>query len=60
MAHSSYMYVYPLIQGALVEAVHQGWWILLDEINLASAETLQCLSSLLEGPDGSFLLAEKG
>ena len=59
MAHSRYMYVYP-IQGALVEAVRQGWWILLDEINLASAETLQCLSSLLEGPDGSFLLAEKG
>ena len=54
------LFMYPLMQGALVEAVRQGWWILLDEINLASAETLQCLSSLLEGPDGSFLLAEKG
>jgi len=54
------MSTFTLIQGALVEAVTQGWWILLDEINLASAETLQCLSSLLEGPEGSFLLTEKG
>lgn len=54
------MSTFTLIQGALVEAVTQGWWILLDEINLASAETLQCLSSLLEGSEGSFLLTEKG
>lgn len=32
---------------------------MLDEINLASAETLQCLSGLLEG-DGSLALYEKG
>ena len=42
-----------------MEAVSHGWWILLDEINLATPEVLQCLSSLLEGPDGSFLLPEK-
>lgn len=57
------MYVYLCIflcyQGALVEAVQRGWWILLDEINLASPETLQCLSGLLEGDQGSFLLAER-
>ena len=47
------------IQGALVEAVKNGSWMLLDEINLASAETLQCLSSLLEGPQESFLLPER-
>ena len=33
--------------------------MLLDEVNLASAEALQCLSGLLEGPNGSFLLTEK-
>ncbi len=33
--------------------------MLLDEINLASAETLQCLSGLLEA-DGALWLYEKG
>lgn len=46
-------------QGALVEAVRNGSWILLDEVNLASSETLQCLSGLLECANGSFLLPEK-
>lgn len=32
---------------------------MLDEINLASAETLQCLSSLLE-EEGTIFLYEKG
>lgn len=48
-----------LFQGALVEAVRCGHWILLDEINLATPETLQCLSSLLEGPQESFIIPEK-
>ena len=43
-----------------MEALHNGWWILLDEVNLATAETLQCLSSLLESQHGSFLLPERG
>ncbi len=42
-----------------MEAVRCGHWILLDEINLATAETLQCLSSLLESPKDSFVLPEK-
>jgi midasin len=33
---------------------------LLDEINLASAETLDCLSGLLEGSTGSLYLLERG
>jgi midasin len=32
----------------------------LDEINLASAETLECLSGLLEGEGSSLSLFEKG
>lgn len=35
-----------------------GYWILLDEINLASSETLQCLSNLLES-DGTVTIYEK-
>lgn len=34
--------------------------MLLDEINLASAEALQCLSGLLEGGSGSLSLLERG
>lgn len=38
----------------------KGNWILLDEINLAAAETLECLSGLLEGSAGSLLLLDRG
>ena len=34
--------------------------VLLDEINLASAETLECITSLLSGPTASITLTEKG
>jgi midasin len=34
--------------------------VLLDEINLASAETLECISALLQSPTASFTLAEQG
>jgi len=40
--------------------VAAGEWVLLDEINLATAETLQCLSGLLEGSRGSLHLLERG
>lgn len=38
----------------------KGHWILLDEINLAAAETLECLSGLLEGSAGSLVLLDRG
>jgi midasin len=41
-------FAFSFIEGALVKAVREGHWVLLDEINLASAETLQRLASLLE------------
>ena len=34
--------------------------MLLDEINLASPETLECISGLLQGPTSSITLAEQG
>jgi midasin len=47
-------------EGALVDAIRNGKWILLDEINLASSETLQRLCGLLDDSRGSVTLTEKG
>ncbi|ELT89072.1 hypothetical protein CAPTEDRAFT_156074, partial [Capitella teleta] len=51
---------FSFIEGTLVKALKRGDWILLDEINLASAETLECLSGLLESASGSVVLIERG
>ena len=40
--------------------MQEGSWLLIDEINLAPTETLERLSGLLEGPDGSVVLTERG
>ncbi|CAI2169296.1 7876_t:CDS:10, partial [Funneliformis geosporum] len=53
-------FVFSFVEGSLSKAVTKGDWILLDEINLASTETLECLSGLLQDSQGSLLLAEKG
>lgn len=50
---------FAFIPGSLVKCIKDGEWILLDEINLASTETLECLSTILE-PDGSIVLLERG
>ncbi|TPX38299.1 hypothetical protein SmJEL517_g00093 [Synchytrium microbalum] len=44
-------------EGPLVKAFKHGHYVLLDEVNLAPAETLETLSGLLEG---SILLLERG
>lgn len=46
-------------KGLLVEALQNGYWILMDEINLASADTLQGLSGFLD-PDDQVVLADCG
>ena len=53
-------FLFSFVEGTLVQAIKNGDWVLLDEVNLASAETLECLSGLLQGKDGSLLLMEKG
>ncbi|CAM9190807.1 unnamed protein product [Chrysoparadoxa australica] len=53
-------FAFSFVEGVLVKALKTGQWVLLDEINLASAETLQRLSGLLQGPDGSICLSERG
>lgn len=48
------------VEGPLVRAVREGHWLLLDEINLASPETLDCLAPLLQARDASLVLTERG
>ncbi|KAM9316620.1 LOW QUALITY PROTEIN: midasin [Gastrophryne carolinensis] len=52
--------LFAFIEGTLAQAVKKGEWILLDEINLAAAETLDCLCGLLEGSSGSLVLLDRG
>ena len=37
---------FEFVEGLLVQAVREGHWVLLDEINLASAEVCVCLGHL--------------
>ncbi|EPQ54547.1 P-loop containing nucleoside triphosphate hydrolase protein, partial [Gloeophyllum trabeum ATCC 11539] len=53
-------FAFSFVEGPLVKALRSGDWILLDEINLASSETLECISSLLHDPNGSITLTEQG
>lgn len=57
---SQYSLAFSFVEGGLVKALKNGDWVLLDEINLANAETLECLSGLLEGSCGSLSLLERG
>ncbi|KAJ1804601.1 AAA ATPase midasin, partial [Coemansia sp. RSA 2599] len=51
--------VFSFVEGALVTAARTGGWILLDEVNLAAAETLACLGGLLQA-ERTIVLAETG
>lgn len=57
---SQYSLAFSFVEGSLIKALKNGDWVLLDEINLATAETLECLSGLLEGSCGSLSLLERG
>ena len=52
--------VFAFVEGALITALREGHWILLDEINLAPAETLERLGGILESESGSIVLSERG
>lgn len=51
-------FAFSFVEGPLVKCLKEGSWVLLDEINLASSETLEVISDLLEG--GSVCLTERG
>jgi midasin len=53
-------FLFSFVEGILVNAIKNGGWILLDEINLANSETLECLSGLLQNSSGSLMLLERG
>lgn len=57
---SNHSLAFSFVEGGLVKALKNGDWVLLDEINLAAAETLDCLSGLLEHSCGSLSLLERG
>ena len=55
--------VFGFVEGLLVKAMKKGDWLLLDEINLASSETLECIGSLIKSisePLPSLCLQESG
>jgi midasin len=52
--------VFSFIEGPLVKALRSGEWLLLDEVNLASQETLEAISTILEGSTASLVLTERG
>lgn len=52
--------VFSFVEGVLVNSLKNGDWILLDELNLASTETLECLSGILDSKSGSTVLSERG
>ena len=54
---------FSFVEGNIVKAVRSGAWVLLDEINLASADTLESLADLLSDKSTgspSILLSETG
>ena len=54
-------FVFNFVEGSLVKTIRAGEWLLLDEVNLATADTLESISDLLTEPDSrSILLSEKG
>ncbi|WFD33761.1 hypothetical protein MCUN1_000578 [Malassezia cuniculi] len=53
-------FVFSYVEGPLVHALRHGHWLLLDELNLAAPEALECLAPLLQSPTGSVVLAERG
>ncbi|KAL0069076.1 AAA ATPase midasin [Marasmius tenuissimus] len=53
-------FAFAFLEGPLVKALRNGDWVLLDEINLASPETLECISSILQSPTASITLTEQG
>ncbi|KAI9852998.1 MAG: hypothetical protein M1838_002777 [Thelocarpon superellum] len=63
LARGSHGFAFQYLEGNVVRAVRRGAWVLLDEINLAAADTLESIADLLHaGAHGrpSLLLSEKG
>lgn len=59
---SDHSFVFNFVEGSLVKAIKNGDWLLLDEINLASSDTLESIADLLNdsSEQRSILLSERG
>ncbi|EPX73650.1 midasin [Schizosaccharomyces octosporus yFS286] len=53
-------FMFSFVEGALVKAIRSGHWVLLDEINLASMETLEPIGQLLNSYEPGILLSDRG
>ncbi|KXS94887.1 hypothetical protein AC578_1673 [Pseudocercospora eumusae] len=53
-------FAFTFVEGSIVKAVRNGDWVLLDEINLASSDTLESIADLLDSDAPSLLLTEAG
>ncbi|KAK9894542.1 P-loop containing nucleoside triphosphate hydrolase protein [Cystobasidium minutum MCA 4210] len=51
---------FAFVEGPLVRALRNGDWVLLDEINLATSETLESLATILQSSTSSVVLTERG
>ncbi|KAF2423707.1 midasin [Tothia fuscella] len=63
LASKSDAIAFKFVEGSIVKAVRNGDWVLLDEINLATPDTLEALVDLLGGGQNSvpsLLLTETG
>lgn len=63
LSGGSSAFAFAFVEGNIVKAVRNGDWVLLDEVNLASPDTLESIVDLLQsGPIGnpSILLSETG
>lgn len=52
-------FAFAFVEGILIRALRNGDWVLLDELNLAAADTLESIHGLLQD-GGSIVLSEKG
>lgn len=53
-------FAFSFVEGNIVKAVRNGDWVLLDEINLASPDTLEALADLFDTASPSIMLSEAG
>ncbi|KAI9807778.1 MAG: hypothetical protein M1825_005083 [Sarcosagium campestre] len=63
MSNGDKGFAFAFVEGKLVKAARNGEWVLLDEINLASADTLESISDLLHDGKCSrpfIMLSESG
>ncbi|KAK4503097.1 hypothetical protein PRZ48_006524 [Zasmidium cellare] len=60
LSSGSDAFAFTFVEGNIVKALRNGDWVLLDEINLASPDTLESIADLLDPQSPSLLLTEAG